>query len=212
VVSDPLHIASIDLAMLQEMAESGAKVLNAQAVEWARKAKVVLHARKTSDPLDATGKPPRETIAHEREACGARAIVGLDKVVAIRARAQAARVLADAAADLEIPLLDLAVAGGELSAAIPLLNVPDWERRRVALDARTRGALAFVQGRAIVSVVGDGLTTGSRALPRFLASLASIGVNGDPEGLVAGPLRIGMCIDAELLAPAQRALHDEFVG
>ena len=65
--------------------------------------------------------------------------------------------------------------------------------------------------RAIVSVVGDGLTTSTRALPRFLDPLEKIGATGDPEGLVAGPLRIGACIDAELLAKAQRALHAEFV-
>src|SRR3954471_6426535 len=63
VVASSRHLPEIDLAMLQEMAESGAKVLNAQAVEWARKAKITLHARKTSDPLDARGNPARETIA-----------------------------------------------------------------------------------------------------------------------------------------------------
>ena len=51
-----------------------------------------------------------------------------------------------------------------------------------------------------MSVVGDGLTTSGRALPRFLAALARAGVAGAPEALVAGPLRIGACIDAEHLA------------
>jgi aspartate kinase len=62
-----------------------------------------------------------------------------------------------------------------------------------------------------VSVVGDGLTTSGRGLPRFLAALTKAGVARAPEAIVAGPLRIGACIDAEHLAPAQRALHDEFV-
>src|SRR5580700_8400853 len=52
VVPEAEHLPEIDLAMLQEMAEAGAKVLNAQAVEWARKQKIVLHARKTSDPWE----------------------------------------------------------------------------------------------------------------------------------------------------------------
>src|SRR5260221_6145950 len=34
---------------MQEMAESGAKVLNAQAVDWARRHKVLSLARKTGD-------------------------------------------------------------------------------------------------------------------------------------------------------------------
>jgi aspartate kinase len=210
VVPDSKHLPTIDLAMMQEMAEAGAKVLNAQAVEWARKAKIAIHARRTTDPLDAAQKPPRETIAVEGDSCGARAVVGLDKVTRLRAEGAELGAVAEACGVLEIPLMDVAVAGGEAFAAVPLLNVPDWERKRAQLEARLPG-IAVAPGAAIVSVVGDGLTTSSRALPRFLAALARAGVRGAPEALVAGPLRVAGCIDAEHLAPAQRALHDEFV-
>ena len=49
--SVPVRAASaeLDYSMMQEMAESGAKVLNAQAVEWAKRHRVVIHARRTSD-------------------------------------------------------------------------------------------------------------------------------------------------------------------
>src|SRR5262249_13161628 len=42
VVPDAIHLPEIDLASLQEMAEAGAKVLNAQAVEWARRAGIAI--------------------------------------------------------------------------------------------------------------------------------------------------------------------------
>src|SRR5512141_297667 len=61
VVPEARHIAEMGYEELQEMAEAGAKVLNAEAVKWARRAKITLHARRTSDPLDANGNPPRET-------------------------------------------------------------------------------------------------------------------------------------------------------
>jgi aspartate kinase len=222
VVTDCVHLPVLDLAVLQEMAEAGAKVLNAQAVEWARRAKITLHARKTSDPLDAEGRPPRETIAREERGGGtdgtdgagrglARAIVGLDRVVRLRGRASELGAIAEACAELAIPLVDVVVAGGSAFAAVPLLNVPDWERRRGDLEARLGGTIALLPGAAIVSVVGDGLTTSERGLPRFLAALARAGVAGVPEAVVAGPLRIGACIDAERLIAAQRSLHDEFV-
>jgi len=83
-VPDPKHLAVLDLATLQEMAEAGAKVVNAQAVDWARRAKVRLALRRTSDDLDANGKPPRETIAEEGPAQAlARAVVGLDRVATL---------------------------------------------------------------------------------------------------------------------------------
>src|SRR5579871_153550 len=52
VVDDAVHLPEIDLAMLQEMAESGAKVINAQAVEWARRQKITIAMRRTSDPVE----------------------------------------------------------------------------------------------------------------------------------------------------------------
>jgi aspartate kinase len=197
--------------MLQEMAEAGAKVLNAQAVEWARRAKITLHARRTSDPGDDQGKPPRETIAKEAAGGSARAVVGLGQVVRARARAAQLRALADACADLAIPLMDVVVAGESAFAAVPLLNVPDWEHhRRGQLESRVPG-VTLAAGAAIVSVVGDGLTTSGSALPRFLSALERAGIRGVPESLTAGALRIGACIEAEHLGAAQRSLHDEFV-
>ncbi|HEY2515085.1 MAG TPA: aspartate kinase [Polyangiaceae bacterium] len=222
VVPECVHLPELDLAMLQEMAEAGAKVLNAQAVEWARRAKIALHARRTSDPLDEGGRPPRETVARERapsmagahEAEGAtmaRAVVGLDRVVRLRGAAADAEKIAEACAELEIPLLDVLVTGAGAFAGIPLLNVPDWDRRREQLLRQCKG-VTLAPGGAIVSVVGDGLTgSAGRPLGRFLAALRRAGVSRAPDALVATPLRIGATLDAEHLAPAQRALHDEFV-
>jgi aspartate kinase len=210
VVPDSVHLPTVDLGVLQEMAEAGAKVLNAQAVEWARRAKITLHARRTSDPGDDQGKPPRETIAKEVAGGSARAVVGLGQVVRVRSRGSDFRALADACADLAIPLMDVVVAGESAFAAVPLLNVPDWEHRRAQLESRL--AVTVAPGAAIVSVVGDGLTTSGRALPRFLAALERAGVRGVPESLTAGALRIGACIDAEHVGAAQRSLHDEFVA
>ena len=215
VVADPVHLPEIDLAMLQEMAEAGAKVLNAQAVEWARRAKITLHARKTSDPLDASGKPARETVAREMhagegtDARRARAVVGLDRVVHARLAASTLGAFSELASSLDVPLLDVASFGGHASCAIPLLNLPDWASCRARLMAERGGALALDEDRAIVSVVGDGLTTSARALPRFLALLEETGAR--VHAVHAGPLRMGATIDASELAAAQRALHAAFV-
>ncbi len=217
VVPECVHLPTLDLAMLQEMAEAGAKVLNAQAVEWAPRRKNALHARRTADPLDADGRPPRETIAREEPqesgpaARAVRAVVGLDRVVRVRARASELGALVEACTELAIPLLDVLVAGGAVVAAVPLLNVPDWERRRADLEKRLGGALVLATGAAIVSVVGDGLTTSEAGLPRFLRALGRAGIAGSLDAVVAGPLRIAACIDAAYLVPAQRALHEEFV-
>src|SRR5690606_20786903 len=56
IVAEARHLPEVSYETLQEMAESGAKVLCAQAVEWARRAGVVLYAR------SAFGVEARETV------------------------------------------------------------------------------------------------------------------------------------------------------
>jgi aspartate kinase len=205
VVPEAKHLPELDLATLAEMAEAGAKVLNAQAVEWARRAKIVIHARKTADPVGGG----RETVCTERpEGTPVRAVVGLDRVVHARLTIRELRAFAEAAAALEVPVLDVAASGEGATCAIPMLNVPDWTRCRASLEERARG-VAFEPECAVVSVVGDGLTGAARALPRFLALLEEVGA--PPRAVHAGPLRIGATIDAPKLADAQRALHAAFV-
>ncbi len=208
-VDDPVHLPVLDLAVLQEMAEAGAKVLNAQAVEWARRSKITIHARRTSDPEDAAGRVPRETVARESaNAVAARAVVGLDKVVFARFSGEAERFIR-ASSEAELPLLDLSIGTDGASAAIPLLNVPDFDARRRRLSVALGESLSLVDAKALVSVVGDGLTTSAHAVPAFLRALASVGALH--SAITAGPLRIGAVIDAGKLSLAERALHAAFV-
>ncbi|MBL8611860.1 MAG: aspartate kinase [Myxococcales bacterium] len=206
VVPEARHLPEVDLASLQEMAEAGAKVLNAQAVEWARRAKIAIHARKTQDPVDAAGGVARETVAHEGATSRARAVVGQGAIVLADVAVEAAPRVIDHAARLGVPMLDVFVGRREASFAIPLLNVPDWQERRARLLEEAGGAVTLHEGRALVSVVGDGM---SDALPRFYAALREAGAA--PQSTSGGPLRLSAVVDAAHLDAAQRALHAAFV-
>jgi len=214
VVPEAKHLPVLDLASLQEMAEAGAKVLNAQAVEWARRAKITLHARKTADDWTGKGARPRETVATEDLAGGAahpnhvRAVVGMDRLVLLSASASSLPALARRAAEIELPLADVAVEGGNLHATVPLLNVPDWEGRRARLLEGLGFAVELTPGFALVSVVGDGLTTNGEALAVFVEALGDIPV----RRLTGGPLRVGALIPAAHLLTAQQRLHAAFVS
>ena len=206
VVPDASHLPEIDLATLQEMAEAGAKVLNAQAVEWARRAGIAIHARRTAD-APGTG---RETVCVEApEPKHVRAVVGLDSVVHARMPAGELRTFAEAAARARRSAARRfgRRRGGDL-------RHPARERAGLGCDAAdgstgVRGVV-LEPDCAIVSVVGDGLTIGARALPRFL-SCSPIG-EVKHRAVHAGPLRISATIESPSLAAAQRALHAAFVG
>lgn len=205
VVPDPKHLPTLDLAVLAEMAEAGAKVLNAQAVEWARRSKVAIIARKTADLANR-----RETVAREDDIVpvsddnrNVRAIVGSRNVML--ARTPALTGFLAAANQVELPVGDIVAVKGEATVHVPLLNVPDFARCVTAIEAATRGTTRFEGPFAVVSVVGYGLTGASNAVGRVLEIL------GPVEALSAGPLRISATIPEPALDDAQRALHAAFV-
>ena len=216
VVTDPRHLPEMDLSVLGEMAEAGAKVLNAQAVEWARRSKIVIHARKTIDPL----RGGRETVARPSEIedeiarssdenRNVRAIVGIGNVMFARiSRASLPLFLATAASE-EVSVGDVVATGDDVLVHLPLLNVPDWQRCARSLELALGGSATFLGTRAVVSVVGYGLTGASGALSRALQALARVDIT--PQCLSASPLRISATIDEPQLAGAQRALHAAFV-
>ena len=125
----------------------------------------------------------------------------MDRVVlASFAEADAPEVLG-ALAELDVPFVDATLR----SAAVPLLNLPDWDRRRAALESRLGARVTLEEGFAVASVVGDGL---AGAVTRFLGALRDAGCA--PRGLSCGPLRIAAAVPAEKLGEVQRALHRAF--
>ena len=213
VVPDARHLPAVDYAVLQEMAECGAKVLNAQAVEWARKANVRIHARSTFDAWQDAPRPPRETVAGSSlPAIAVRAIVGESNLVlgTLEGGAGPLADLARVACDRELPLKDLDVGGARTTFLLSLLNVPDWSAARRTLEGALHAAkLELTEGLASASVVGDGLSTTGAPLLRFLDALRDAGIAA--RRVTANALRLTAVIDAHRLADAQRALHAAFV-
>ena len=209
VVPDAIHLPAVRYEQLQEMAEAGAKVLNAQAVEWARRQKITIHARRTGDVLDAHGVPPRETIASDFAAIASdrpvRAIVGLDNVTLVEAPSARLPQLSDALETLGLSILDLEARDGRAAFAVALLNAPDWNRCQAALTAAGGPDTRMHAGLAMVSVVGDGLTTGGASVGAFARAVEGF------HRLTASPLRLSALVPRETLAEAQRRLHARFV-
>lgn len=204
VVPEARHLPELDYAMLQEMAEHGAKVLNAQAVEWARRAKIAIHAR-------ASFQPGRETIARSFEGeneRAVRAIVGERDVVLGRYQGEAPRLLR-ALETTNLPLREVSIAAGATTFFVPKLNVPDWGRARHAIEAELGCSISLTEGLGIVSVIGDSLASPA-AIARFCAAISAVAEA--PRHLTASPLRISATIDAARLDEAQRALHASFVS
>jgi aspartate kinase len=119
VVPEAAHLPELGYDAMLEMAEVGAKVLNQTAVETAKKAGILIHAR-------STFAPGRETVV--RGGAGpVRAVVGQRGVV--RARLASETDLRHALAALaraSVPARDVSLDAGGASLVIPTQLTPDW--------------------------------------------------------------------------------------
>jgi aspartate kinase len=207
VVGEARHIPELDHAVLQEMAECGAKVVCAQAVEWARRAGIAIYARSTFAPDDG-----RQTIIRAfspSETLKARAVVAEGNVVLGRLD-DAARLddLLRAAEAARVAFKDVSIGSRGGTFVIPLLNVPDWRAAKKQLLADLP-SLELREGMTVTSVVGDGLAATTEPLARFLGALRGAGAT--PLLTVATPLRLSAVIDPAHTEGAQRELHRAFI-
>jgi aspartate kinase len=203
-VPDARHLPEIDCDTMQEMAERGAKVLNARAVAWAKKHGIVIHARKTQDfATKGAGNETRivATGAHPSEA---RAVVGERQVALVRAPAERAAEVLEAARDAELELRGFLVLGGHCIVTVPLLNAPDFERTRsrfVALGG------VVERGHGVVTLVGVGVGSDPRVVGEALAALPCPALH-----VQSSPLSLSAVVPEARLAGAERAWHATFVG
>lgn len=207
VVPEARHLPELDHATLQEMAESGAKVVCAQAVEWARRAGIAIYARSTFDAAPSARQTIIRAYAPD-ERRSARAVTADPAVALCAADAADLPALLRALADTALPIKDFTASDRGAMFLVPLLNAPDFHHHARTLAAVP--SLRIEEGLATASIVGDGLAASVEPLARASALLAEAGVT--PRVLAASPLRLTAVIAREALDPAQRALHAGFVA
>jgi len=199
-VADARHLPSIDYETMQEVAESGAKVLNARAVEWARRHKIVIHARKTGDFAEHGGG--RETRVEAATAAQPTTIVLDSKLAWVEAPSGALQSLLAAGEATGAPIRDAWV-GERVSLLLSLTSVPDFESKmRLLVDA---GADQVRCDIAAVSAVAVGV---GRQPARLASALSCV-----PKSVLAtsvSPLRLTAIVPSSDAPALERAWHALF--
>ncbi|HUT78423.1 MAG TPA: aspartate kinase, partial [Polyangia bacterium] len=210
------HLPEISYEEMQEMAMAGAKVLKAQAVEFAKRAGIAIYAR-------ATFAPGRETVIRSNEAVephGVRAVVTERKValVSFLGAAVTERFLAilDAAESGFTPIKELRFQCPEQNAAwargsfvVSTSGLPDWGLTRAALQDAGGDELEILENLCAVSLIGVGLNRDTRNVTRATRIMRELGA--PLHGLSTSGFRISFVTREEYLAAAGRALHRAFV-
>jgi aspartate kinase len=210
VVPQAQKLAEIAYEEMQELAESGARVLNAQAVEFARRAGIVLRAR-------ATGGGEGTVVGDVPAAPRVSGVTGEKELVLLRLREAGAHwerlealleFLDAAGAPVKEVLASESAGFGAV--LLSLENIHGFPALRADLEQRFGGAIACEEGLGAVSVVGVGITADAALLGSALAALQSMGIS--VAGIHSTSLRLTFLIPADQVPEAVRRLHGEFIA
>jgi aspartate kinase len=211
VVPSARRIGALSYEETQEMAEAGAKVLNAQAVEFAKEKGIAIYARATSGPLPGPDPSSDGTVVRKSPPRMPGTVVGVASerdLIVLEADAPAADVLT---------LLDQrGVAGKQLhvfsertTLVVSRENLHHESELRDVLQARLGGRARLVDGLAAVSAVGAGINATYANVRAGSEALSGLGIT--LAGIATSSFRITWMIPRDRTADAVRALHARFI-
>ena len=235
VVPAATRIGALSYEETQELAESGAKVLNAQAVEFAKEKGIAIFARATSSPLPGADPSADGTVVRRHPPRQPGTVVGVASernVLVITTHGGSTGPARHPPADVHSPagrrpgpfgpgdvlaLLDehgvagkqLHVTGNQLTLVVSRENLHGEAQVREALAARFGDGVRIADTLGAVSVVGAGINASFTNVRRGSDALTASGAA--IAGIATSSFRITWMIDRARLDDAVRLLHRTFL-
>jgi aspartate kinase len=213
VVPAARRIATLSYEETQEMAESGAKVLNAQAVEFAKEKGIAIYARATDGALPGPDPSSDGTVVRR----DAPRMPG--RVAGVASEREVLVLDSDAQPHDLLSALDAHhVAGKQLHVAsrpphitlvISRENLHDEPNVRSMLTSRFGGGTRLVDGLAAVSAIGAGINATYANVRAGSAALRDRAI--EASGLTTSSFRITWMVPRERIDDAVRGLHERFI-
>ncbi len=215
VVPAARRLAELSYEEMQELAEAGAKVLNAQAVEFAKERGIAIYARATRGGAETVVRrfPPRMPgrvvgVTSESGLVGlttAAAEAGPDRLLALLAWLDERQV-----AGKQLLFQEWPAAGGAGSLVLSLENLHDFSALRRDLARRFEAAVTLREGIGAVSAIGAGINADFANLRRACQVVRGLGAV--ILGVSTSGFRISLLLEDRVLPDAVRALHAELVS
>ena len=212
IVKEAKHLPELSYQQIQEMAEAGAKVLNAQAVQFAKEANIALYARSTFNP----GKETKIIEVSKKELSGVRAIVYETEIV---------RVLINnpIKVDLVANLLEekqIAMKEFQYSALgkdsnykssflISKRNIYDWNEVCDNLLNKLRDDIYLNESFSTLSIIGEGFSRSNKVLLETLKLLRDNNI--EYYGVGTTSFRISILVERDLLEDAVKVCHNYWI-
>jgi aspartate kinase len=219
VVRSAKRIGTLSYEETQELAESGAKVLNAQAVEFAKEKGIAIYARATSGPLPGPDPSADGTVVRRFPPRMPGTVVGVasERDVLVIHTAPGGSARSDALAMPVLGFLDehrvagkqLHLLNGDLAVVVSRENLHEEARVREAMAARFGDRVRIFDTLGALSVIGAGINAAFDNLRRGSNALAAAGI--EVSGISTSSFRITWMIDRARLDDAVRLLHRTFI-
>jgi aspartate kinase len=211
VVPEARRIGTLSYEETQEMAEAGAKVLNAQAVEFAKEKGIAIYARATEGPLPGADPSSDGTVVRRSPPRMPGTVVGVasERDIVMLEGEGAATDLLTVLAERRVAGKQLHIFGERTTVVISRENLHDEERLREALATRLGTQARLIDGLGAVSVVGAGINATYENVRAGMATLAGLGIA--PAGVATSSFRITWMVPRDRTTDVVRALHARFI-
>jgi len=212
VVPDARKLESLSYDEMQELASAGAKVLNAQAVEFAKAKGIVIlartaHAAGSGTAVQELGAPADtrvKGVTAEAEMAVLSAAVEAVKLPELLEFLDARGVRGRALA------FDGLMGQGRTFIAVPLQDVHGLEVLKRDVGARFGEAVTLREEVGTVTAVGAGMNADWSYLRRALGVAEELGAR--VHAVHTSPLQLTLLVDKQHLKPLTARLHREFLG
>ena len=212
IVKDAKHLPEISYQQIQEMAEAGAKVLNAQAVQFAKEEKITLYARDTFNP----GKETIIKDVSKKELSGVLAVVYEKEIVRVYVHdAEKIGWVLQYLEEQQIPIKEFQVSGiagdkgYKCSFIISTNNLYNWEKIKVALEEKLRDGIYVNESLAALSIIGEGFSRNNDALMETMKLLDKHSIYY--YGVNTTSFRISLLVEKYLLEKAVEICHEYWI-
>jgi aspartate kinase len=213
IVPDARRLTELSYEEMQELAEAGAKVLNAQAVEFAKERGIAIYAR-------ATAGGPGETVIRKFPPRTPGRVVGVTSETGLivlgvehggTARLGELLAVLDEREVSAKQVLQQALAGAAScgSLVLSLENIHDFPSLRGELKARFGDGVSVSDRLGAVAAIGAGINAGAHNLRRTLAALADEGI--EVCSVSTSSFRISLLTPQDRVKDAVRRLHRELI-
>jgi aspartate kinase len=217
MLADARHLPEISYPVMQEMSAAGAKVLNAQAVQFAKDKQIAIYAGSTFDRR-------RETVVRKLppgQVVGVQAVVSEKEITRVGISGDQALADFNWALDVlereQVPLKEVHVAqvspdsgSSRVSFVVSSPNVYGWADIRDKLAQRLGQAVRFDTHLSALSLIGEGLNRTNATLIEALDLTSRHGIA--VAGVTTTAFRISLLIPREKIDAGVRLCHEHWIG